>query len=116
MFVLLVSTVHIPVSTKFTLIDDIHTHSLLSVNSNRHLIVELLKNRHKFEEEELTNLRILEFLLHHPKININVVDNCGQTPLLLAVMSGNINCVALLLNKGTVQIPKISLFLSHNTK
>jgi ankyrin repeat protein len=61
-----------------------------------------LKNRHKFEEEEVINLRILEFLLHHPKTNINVADNCGQTPLLLAVMSGNINCVALLLNKGTV--------------
>jgi ankyrin repeat protein/protein-tyrosine phosphatase len=59
-----------------------------------------LPRQHKVEENEIVHLRMLELLLQHPKIDINIADSNGNTPLLLAVMSGNVNCVAMLLNKG----------------
>ena len=43
---------------------------------------------------------LLNLLLQHPKIDVNIIDSSGNTPLIFAASSGNLTMVSLLINRG----------------
>lgn len=51
-------------------------------------------------EADSSKMLILNKLLQHPKIDVNIIDSSGNTPLIFAVSSGNLTMVSLLINRG----------------
>eukprot|EP00029_Vermamoeba_vermiformis_P010071 TRINITY_DN5229_c0_g1_i1.p1 TRINITY_DN5229_c0_g1~~TRINITY_DN5229_c0_g1_i1.p1 ORF type:complete len:724 (-),score=146.18 TRINITY_DN5229_c0_g1_i1:264-2435(-) len=51
-------------------------------------------------ESDSVKIMILNKLLQHPKIDVNIIDSSGNTPLIFAASSGNLTMVSLLINRG----------------
>ena len=49
---------------------------------------------------------IVEYLISHPKINVNKEDNGGQTPLFIACLNGKEEIVKILLKDERVNVNK----------
>ncbi len=60
----------------------------------------LESTRIQTREAESVKIMILNKLLQHPKIDVNIIDSSGNTPLIFAASSGNLTMVSLLINRG----------------